>query len=378
MTATTTPSEMAQRGEASAARKQPSAPMSYWRQQVKAQADFIAHQIDSLQLDEAERPRAAAVKEHLRDACKAANILHEDRRPFLRRAIDWLQGASVAGAFFHLHAAQALMVDLLPEDKLNAQIPSALRRLQGLNAKDRRRKDAEAALCDKNSSVQHRRAALSVAVQEGYELIDYQFARVRSFRNILLAGALALTLVTAVICFVGAVNPEAIPLCVYETVPVPTPPATPGVQGQSNLIPVACPASRPTPQRTPGPSPADTTLVALFGLVGGALSATLSIRKLRGTSTPYSVPFTLAMLKLPSGALTAVLGLLLVQADFIPGLSQLDSQEQILAYAVVLGFAQQIATKFLDQQAQDVLDRVPTKESPSAGTDLSATVEAPS
>ena len=72
-------------------------------------------------------------------------------------------------------------------------------------------------------------------------------------------------------------------------------------------------------------------LVALLGLMGGGLSGALAIRHLQGSSTPYDVPVALSLLKLPSGALLALVGLLFVRGGFVPGLSQLDSQPQILA-----------------------------------------------
>lgn len=42
-------------------------------------------------------------------------------------------------------------------------------------------------------------------------------------------------------------------------------------------------------------------------------------------------PVVLALLKLPTGALTAPLGLLLMRGGFVPGLSALDSPAQIIA-----------------------------------------------
>jgi hypothetical protein len=39
------------------------------------------------------------------------------------------------------------------------------------------------------------------------------------------------------------------------------------------------------------------------------------------------------------GALTALGALIPIRREFIPGLSALDSQEQILAYALVFGYA---------------------------------------
>jgi hypothetical protein len=101
-----------------------------------------------------------------------------------------------------------------------------------------------------------------------------------------------------------------------------------------------------------------------MGVLGAALSATLAVQKLRGTATPYSVPVGLAFFKLPAGALTAIAGLLLINGDFIPGFSQLDSQGQILAYAIAFGVAQHLVTRFVDQRADDVLSNLPSKERP--------------
>ena len=99
--------------------------------------------------------------------------------------------------------------------------------------------------------------------------------------------------------------------------------------------------------------------------MGGALSGAFAIRKLSGQSTPYGVPVALSLLKLPSGALTAIVGILLVRGEFVPGLSQLDNQPQILAYAFFFGAAQQVATRFVDERAREVLGRVPDNATPS-------------
>jgi hypothetical protein len=49
----------------------------------------------------------------------------------------------------------------------------------------------------------------------------------------------------------------------------------------------------PTGTALPGPQAADILVVAMLGALGGALTATLSIRNLKGTSTPYDVPVAL-------------------------------------------------------------------------------------
>ena len=117
---------------------------------------------------------------------------------------------------------------------------------------------------------------------------------------------------------------------------------------------VACPSEEapPTPGTEPRrlPAPGDVTLVSLLGLMGGGLSGALAIRHLQGSSTPYDVPVALSLLKLPSGALLALVGLLFVRGGFVPGLSQLDSQPQILAYAFLFGSAQQLVTRLIDRR----------------------------
>jgi hypothetical protein len=47
-----------------------------------------------------------------------------------------------------------------------------------------------------------------------------------------------------------------------------------------------------------------------------------------------------------------------MRADFVPGLSALDSPAQILGWAIVFGIAQQLVTRVADSQASTMLDNV--------------------
>jgi hypothetical protein len=102
----------------------------------------------------------------------------------------------------------------------------------------------------------------------------------------------------------------------------------------------------------------DIALVMLLGLAGAAVTGAATLRRMRGTSTPYMLLVALILLKLPTGALTAVLGLVLLSAGFVPGFSALDSSAQILGWAVVFGASQQLVTGLVDKKAQSVLDSV--------------------
>jgi len=106
------------------------------------------------------------------------------------------------------------------------------------------------------------------------------------------------------------------------------------------------------------PTSSDIWLIEIVGLISASVAGAFTLRHIRGTSTPYSLPVALTLLKLPSGALTAVLGLLLMRGAFVPGLSALDSDAQIISWAIVFGYAQQLFTRLVDDQASSVLEQV--------------------
>jgi hypothetical protein len=104
--------------------------------------------------------------------------------------------------------------------------------------------------------------------------------------------------------------------------------------------------------------PLDLIVVELVGLTAAAIATAAAIRRIKGSSERYGLPVALAALKLPTGAITAFLGLLLMRGQFVPGLTALDTSAQILAWALVFGYAQQLFTRLVDQQGQTVLDNV--------------------
>jgi hypothetical protein len=171
-----------------------------------------------------------------------------------------------------------------------------------------------------------------VAVHAASSQARREQRQVRSFRNIVFATSLLLFALAAGVAVVGIVEPEVIPLCF-----------TPAAR--------VCPVGAT-------PSGWDVPLVEGLGLIAAALAAAVSLRNVRGTSTPYRVPLALTVLKLPCGALTALLGILLMRGAFVPGLSDLDSSAQVLSWAVLFGYSQQLLTQFVDRQAHTVLDGV--------------------
>lgn len=313
-----------------------------WAIQASIEADRIHHRMRAAQLDPAldVRGRASveAVTHHLDEARAACRRSRGRRRRGWR---DRWRGTSVERAYRHLHTAKIFLLDLLPEPDVDAVIPGVSARLSVLcQHRDPRLLAAEKGL--QSAEPVTRRAALKQAMEMSYDAADDEYARLRDFRNIV--WRTAALIMAAMILLVTAVAraPHLLPLC---------------FEGGADGPAAVCPSG-------PGLAPgwADVLVVAGLGALGGGLSAVLAIRHLRGTSTPYGLPVALAVLKIPSGSLVAVAGLLLLGGGFAPGFSDLDSQRQILAYALVLGYAQQLLTRLIDDRAQLILNKIPSKD----------------
>ncbi len=288
---------------------------------------------------------ADGVRRLLRRAEEAAYGIDPSPGPITR----WWGGALVEAGYQNLHAARAQMIDVYDDAEIEAEIPAAVARSQQTLHRD----DPRRLVVDflRSQAVARQRAFLRRAIEDAYDALDRQHERLRSFRNIILLLALCIAVLIGATIAVVWTNPVFMPLCFDSDVL--------GPDGNPLL-------NCPTGEGFGSPHGNDIVVVSLLGLLGGALAAAMSIRNLRGTSTPYDVPVALALLKVPLGAFTAVVGLVAIQGQFIPGLSALDSQQQILAYALVLGYAQQVFTYSLDRRAQTLLDGLPAKDASTA------------
>ncbi|MFD2092001.1 hypothetical protein [Blastococcus deserti] len=320
-----------------------------WVPQVAVDVEALRIRLDVAEargLDPPGRAVAGGVRGHLEKARAAAFRLD----PLPRRLANWWRGTLVETAYRHMHAAEAHIVDLYDEQDLQAEIPLAVARAQtALHREDLRQWTVEGLRALPPAQL---RPQLRRILTDSFSALDAKHGQLRNFRNILLLAALLISVL--VIATLAAVStwPHVMPLCFPNEIVVGTDPL---VKEQDGL-------NCPTRSDTESPSRGDVLVVALLGLLGGALAASVSIRNLKGTMSPYDVPVALALLKVPLGAFTAVLALVAIRADFVPGLSSLDSQEQILAYALVFGFAQQLFTRLLDQRAQTLLEHLPSKD----------------
>ena len=295
------------------------------------------------------------IENHLRAARETAGGTDSKRR---RRAWRAFTGSSFERTLGNLDAVEVHLLRLAPAAVLKGALPSILAHVNRFLPKDDPRRVAVDALATKRPTVldAENRDLLVGAQHAANTQRRRDLIRLRSFRNMLLAGILVFSLIALSLGVIGERDPTAIPLCF-----------TPEDGGN---VTVVCPrgelplGSLDVTEHDLDPAIAATVtgavvwLVEFVGLLAAALAGAAALRNLKSTSTPYAVPLALAVFKLPTGAVTAVIGLLLMRADFVPGLSALDSSAQILGWAVVFGIAQQLVTRFADSQASSMLENV--------------------
>jgi hypothetical protein len=284
---------------------------------------------------------AAELADHDHEACLvlkqteenlyAARAALEEPGWCLREA--WT-GARIDAVYNHLHLVDGELLRAESRTQLNSRKADVLAQVQRyLPCKDPRRTALDLRIRQNRLSLgDDDRGVFSVALLAAFSVCDDAHRRLRILRNGLTVGLAVLTLLLGALILVGAAWPDAISLCFT------------GDQ------PPACPT------RAGSPSGGDTAIVLLVGLLGAAVTGVAALRDGRGTGSPYRFPLLLLLLKLPLGALTAWLGLVLVHGGFVPGLSQLDTPGQILAWAAVFGAGQQAVSRFVDRRAYEALE----------------------
>jgi hypothetical protein len=367
------------------------------RDWVMAKAkDSQARQPQAKELQKNDQALADAICRHLAAARQAAHAepLDPKRRSVMVRRI-FRNGPLIERAMSNLDAAEAQLLNLAPADYVLGQMPCLLRHVQchlppadparreferiarrlGINDPDHplseNSKDENVGDDDKEKTVKAERGKIVTTVRAASSAALRERIRLRNFRNVVVVTAVLMALLAVGVALTGFLNPTLIPLCfappqdgqtvvvcpTAQSVPFPPKPGT-NTQQSGTQIKDIDDATKETASKW------DLIVVELVGLTAAAVATAAAIRRLKGSSERYGLPVALASLKLPTGAITAFLGLLLMRGQFVPGLSALDTSAQILAWALVFGYAQQLFTRLVDRQGQTVLDNVNSAESP--------------
>ena len=308
----------------------------------------------------------ASIYDHLDAADAAAKDDDEQRKRhgWYSSAKVWIGGALEERAASNLDAAESATLNIASLEYVRGQLPNLLAHVRAhLPADDPRRLEVERIAASSAPFGEVERGAVVGAVRNASVESRREITRVRSFRNILYVSAVLLSVVVVALLLVGIFNPKALPLCFAPGNEVVCPTSVAAIGGPVGETP---PVTEVDPVVRDTAKPWDIIVVTFVGLIAAAVAAAASLKDIKGSSTPYSLPTALAVLKLPTGALTAFLGLELMRGEFVPGLSALDSPAQIIAWAIVFGYAQQLFTGLVDRQAQGVLDEVGKPNQPPA------------
>jgi hypothetical protein len=356
-----------------------------WREGTLTRAkelEALSLWVGQTDMRESDKVLATAVRCHLNAARQAARV--DPLNPHKRFRI-FRNGPLIERARGNLDAAEAHLLALASNDYILGQMPSLLNHVQvHLLPTDSRRqeferiaqklgikdpdhpllqKENEPSFDDKKTIVNNERRTIINIVRAASSAGLREHIRLRSFRNVVVITAGLMTVLAIGVAVTGLLRPTLIPMCFAPQ--------------ESGKVTVVCPTAQSEPfvptggQPQPGvptrdidnvveqtAKPLDLTVVELVGLTAAAIATAAAIRRIKGSSERYGLPVALAALKLPTGAITAFLGLLLMRGQFVPGLSALDTSAQILAWALVFGYAQQLFTRLVDQQGQTVLDNV--------------------
>ena len=262
-----------------------------------------------------------------------------------RILLTWRQRRAILeNALAAVHLAELELIRIQPDAVLMARLPEfAQVARECLEATDARRKALESlknpsnSATSQNSAAGHPRDAMVFreVVYEAMRVAHAEFERrqlrLGNFAMATYVGAIVMTALALVTVVFGSLWPTLLPLCFVPT-------------GEGQVCVTGS---------TPGTW--DHLIVAMAGLLGAAIAASLLLRKMESARSLH-VGIALLVLKLASGALTATLGILLLRANFVPGFSALDSSAQIIAWSVVFGYAQQLFTSVVDNHAQGLVE----------------------
>jgi hypothetical protein len=335
---------------------------------------------------------ATAIQQHLEAARQAAQAKTLDpKKPFRV----FRNGPLIERARSNLDAAECHLLTIAGPWYLLGQMPSLLRHVQShLRATDPRRQEFEAIIGRLGIKDPHHPQLpetklpthednLATIARECRKVVNIvrgassaglrEHIRLRSFRNVVVVTTTLMAVLAIGVAVTGFFRPTLFPLCF-----------APEEAGQATVV---CPTAQSEPFVPAGgedqdgvptrdidevvgetATPQDLIVVELVGLTAASIASAAAIRRIKGSSERYGLPVSLAALKLPTGALTAFLGLLLMRGQFVPGLTALDTSAQILAWALVFGYAQELFTRLVDQQGQTVLDSVRGADKPTSDT----------
>ncbi|MFI6091733.1 hypothetical protein [Streptomyces sp. NPDC051218] len=313
-----------------------------WCQRITAHIADLQGQINRFGMQAAENsPQDAEILRKAAMQLKAA-------RDSLQESSLWSRttGGATDRALANVHEAEVALLRIAPQEELRWKGLSVLVQARlHLDPEDLRLRHLEELLLPDGKYtplVAADRELAASALHASYQAEEAERAKVRSFTHIVCAAATAMALIA-----VGFAVWAFLDKSIGELFCFPENPDKPNSKKE------VCPFGTTPTWRS-------VWFIEFIGLLSAAVAGAVSLRRVRGSSGPYHVATSLLLLRLPVGALTAVIGIILLSGRFFPGLTALDTPTQIIAWGAAFGILQEIVTRTVDQQGQLLLDNVRT------------------
>jgi hypothetical protein len=246
-------------------------------------------------------------------------------------------GGNLMSAYISLHAAEADSLLLLDADQLKAKLPSVYEQAVAYLSKGDKRITAVTNLMSPSAALNPSADGCVAweALTYANKKEDQQQLQVRDFRTTLGASFIVALAVAVGLGFAAHFHPAYFPFCVLKAA------------SKTALI---CPSGGSQP------SASDAPLVMGMGALGGILSFVISLSVINPPGVRYSLSAVQGLLKVALGALTAVLGIMVLSTLLSTDSSVLNSQLKLLVAAAVFGYSQQLFTSVLDRKGTNLQD----------------------
>jgi hypothetical protein len=300
-----------------------------WQQQALARCQLLRAQWVLADTAATERERGA------RDAVAAefCTLLEDAEKACaakLSSPVAWMTGLQVERVWANVHMAEIVLFETLPSREA-ASYQKWVVEEAGVELAAGNPVLTSLVRSDPAPRVTGR--DLAAAMRTAYSSSTSSHVRVRSFRNTIYFASCVTALAVASLVLVGYLAPGAIPMC--------------------NTAATRCIVAGSTV-----PAWNHVLVAAVIGAAAGILAGVTSLGRLRGSSVPYSLAFALGLFKGPCGALSAILGVLLIRAGLPGGDLGTNTTAGLVGWVVVFGASQQLVTRLADQKGQSVLEGV--------------------
>jgi hypothetical protein len=282
------------------------------------------------------------VSDHRDQAAKALSPVGP-----LQAMRDWYSGAALEQAWLNIHRAGEALLMIQSPGSVTAefvQIDAAFRAM--IEPQDTRYAMLANTLAEVNKRLlvdQHpdqlssiERSKLKAVRSVANIASDTAHETVRRWRNLLLVGGLVLAAFAVGVTVVHAFVPAFFSLV----------PASPVTQAGDAIEPWQ---------------------VVLVACLGGALAAVIALNRFSGFTDPAGLPVVQALLRVPTAAVTGLVGVLLMQTSTLDALKP-QNGVTVLAYAFFFGYAQEPLLRAIDRRAGSVLAPARSKDEPAKTT----------